>query len=281
MGMGPWEAQNADGMMDPKWSYMVGFSLAFHLVAFCLIVFLANSGPSIRPFKGVSYTVNLVELPGGGLPTRAPGPPAAAEEKATAAPPKETKAAQRIEEPKRVENPVVISKKTVEKPTPQPVKPKESPADLINKAISKIEKKVKTDNVDHLNSAIAKLQSKSKTQQPVSPGGGGGSEGAGQGISGGPMALYQMEVEAWIKRNWSYPIAMDKQKLEAVVVLMVKQDGTIMKTRLEKRSASALFDESVMKAIERSNPLPPFPDSYRKSYDEIEITFNLKDLEGP
>jgi len=95
------------------------------------------------------------------------------------------------------------------------------------------------------------------------------------------MALYQMEVEAWIKRNWSYPIAMDKQKLEAVVVLMVKQDGTIMKTRLEKRSASALFDESVMKAVERSNPLPPFPDSYRKSYDEIEITFNLKDLEGP
>jgi colicin import membrane protein len=94
------------------------------------------------------------------------------------------------------------------------------------------------------------------------------------------MALYQMEVEAKIKSNWSYPIAMDKQKLEAVAVLVVKQDGTITKTRLEKRSSSTLFDESVLKAIERSNPLPPFPESYRKSYDELEITFNLKDLEG-
>jgi colicin import membrane protein len=266
--------------MHPKWGPMVGISFAFHMAAFITIVLLANSGPSIRPFKGVSYTVNLVELPGGGLPTRTPGPPAAPEAKPESAQPKETKA-QRIEEPKRVENPVVISKKTMEKPTPQPVKPKESPTDLINKAISKIQQKAKTENVDHLNSAIAKLQSKTKTEQKPGGGGGGGSEGIGQGISGGPMALYQMEVEAWIKRNWSYPIAMDKKKLEAVVVLMVKQDGAIMKTRLDKRSGNALFDESVLKAVERSNPLPPFPDSYRKSYDEIEITFNLKDLEGP
>jgi colicin import membrane protein len=43
---------------------------------------------------------------------------------------------------------------------------------------------------------------------------------------------------------------------------------------------SALFDESVLKAIERSNPLPPFPDSYRMSQDELQITFNLSDLEG-
>jgi colicin import membrane protein len=277
--VGSWGAQNADGMMEPKWAQMVGVSFAFHLAALCMIVFLANSGPSIRPFRGISYEVNLVELPGGGLPTKAPGPSAAVTAKPEISPPKEAKA-QRIEEPKRVENPVVIAKKTVENPTPQPVKPKESPADLINKAISKIQQKAKSENVDHLNSAIAKLQSRAKTEQKPGGGGGGGSEGAGQGISGGPMALYQMEVEAWIKRNWSYPIALDKKNLEAVVVLMVKQDGTIMKTRLEKRSASTLFDESVLKAIERSNPLPPFPDSYRKSYEEFEINFNLKDLEG-
>jgi colicin import membrane protein len=109
---------------------------------------------------------------------------------------------------------------------------------------------------------------------------GGGGIGAGQGVSGGPMALYQMEVEARIRSNWSYPVAMDKKDLEAVVVLLVRQDGTILKSRIEKRSLSALFDESVLKAIERSNPLPPFPDSYRMSQDELQITFNLSDLEG-
>jgi len=59
----------------------------------------------------------------------------------------------------------------------------------------------------------------------------------------------------------------------------VKRDGAILKRRFKKRSSSAVFDESVSKAIERSNPLPPFPEGYRKSHDEIEINFNLKDLQ--
>jgi colicin import membrane protein len=203
--------------------------------------------------------------------------------------PKESKA-QRIEEKRETrkeEKPLVVAKKTVEKAAPQPEKPKVSPMEQVDKAISKIEKKVKSENVDHLNTAISKLQAKAQSSERPGTGGvqgggvqGGGMEGGGQGAGGGPMALYQMEVEAKIKSNWSYPIAMDKQKLEAVAVLVVKQDGTITKTRLEKRSSSTLFDESVLKAIERSNPLPPFPESYRKSYDELEITFNLKDLEG-
>jgi colicin import membrane protein len=71
-----------------------------------------------------------------------------------------------------------------------------------------------------------------------------------------------------------------KKDLEAVVVIMVKSDGSIMKTRFEKRSASPIFDDSVIKAVERSNPLPPFPEGYKVSYDEIRFNFNLKDLKG-
>jgi len=62
------------------------------------------------------------------------------------------------------------------------------------------------------------------------------------------------------------------------VLLAVKRDGTILKTRFEKRSADVLFDESVSKAIERSNPLPAFPEGYRMTHDELEIRFNLNDL---
>jgi colicin import membrane protein len=60
---------------------------------------------------------------------------------------------------------------------------------------------------------------------------------------------------------------------------MVKRDGSILKTEIKKRSSDDMFDQSVIKAIERSDPLPPFPEGYRKSYDEIEINFNLKELE--
>lgn len=272
-------AENSNSLMDQKWSRMVAFSIGFHLAAFLFIMLVANTGPTIRPYRGISYEVNLVEMPGGGAQKR-PGPPAAAEAKAEKAVPKETKA-QRIEEARREEKPVVIAKKTVEKTTPKAENPKVSPTEQINKAISKIEKKVKSDNVDHLNTAISRLQTKARTgEKPGDGGGGGGMEGEGQGFGGGPMALYQMEVEAKIKSNWSYPVAMDKQKLEAVVVLTVKQDGTIMKTRLEKRSANTLFDDSVLKAVERSNPLPPFPEGYKKRDDELWITFNLDDLTG-
>jgi colicin import membrane protein len=270
-------AENSNPLMDQKWSRMIAISVGFHLAAFLLIMLVANTGPSIRPYRGISYEVNLVELPGGGV-QKAVGPSAAAAEaKAEKAVPKETRTP-RIEEPRREEKPLVIAKKTVEKTAPRAEKPKISPMEQINKAISKIEKKVKSDNVDHLNTAISRLQAKAQSNAPK-PGGGDGMEGGGQGIGGGPMALYQMEVEAKIKRNWNYPV-MDKQKLEAVVVLTVKQDGTILKSRMEKRSSDTMFDESVLKAIERSNPLPPFPESYRKSHDELEITFNLNDLEG-
>lgn len=276
MAFGP--AENSHALMEQKWSRMVAVSVGFHLAAFFLIMLLANTGPSIRPYRGISYEVNLVELPGGGV-QKTPGPPAAVQAKPEKSVPKEIKEtkAERIEEVRREEKAVVIAKKTVEKAAPKPEKPKVSPMDQINKAISKIERKVKSDNVDHLNTAISRLQAKAQTG--VKPGGGGGMEGGQGGFGGGPMALYQMEVEARIKGNWNYPI-MDKQDLEAVVVLSVRQDGTILKTRLEKRSADTMFDESVMKAVERSNPLPPFPESYRKSHDELWITFNLKDLEG-
>ena len=40
-----------------------------------------------------------------------------------------------------------------------------------------------------------------------------------------------------------------------------------------------MFDESVMRAIERSDPLPPFPEGFLKSFEEIEINFNLRELE--
>jgi colicin import membrane protein len=93
--------------------------------------------------------------------------------------------------------------------------------------------------------------------------------------------MYQAEVEDKIKSNWSYPVALQsREDLEAIVVVMVKGDGTILKTEMKKGSSDPIFDESVLRAVKRSDPLPPFPEGYRKSYDEIEIKFNLKDLQG-
>jgi len=260
---------------------MVILSVAFHLVVFLSILFIPESVPARRSFDGAIYEVNLVELPGGGKSSEGKGVQAAQKPEvgAKAVPAsKPDGPTKRIPaEPKREEKPVVIAKKTLDKPVPPAEKPKVSPLDQISKAISQIESKVKTE--EHLDSALAKLESRAGESKVYSdsPVGGGGSGG---GLPGGKiMDFYRAEIYSLIRSNWHYPVAMDNQKdPEAIVVLTVKSDGTIMRSRFEKRSQNVLFDESVHKAIERSNPLPPFPESYRRSYEEFEIRFNLNDL---
>jgi len=273
----PWSEPMKTGWMtdtqdDVKWSSVITLSVVFHLAVFSSILFIPDSYSARRSFDGMVYEVSLVEMPGGGAKTIGGAPP---KPEAVAKPEAQAK---RIEEPaKREEKPVVIAKKTLEKETAPVEKPKESPADLLNKALSKIEKKVKTE--EHLDKALANLENKvgsrnRGTGQTGGAGGGGPPGGTGNW-------LYEMEVYSVIRSNWYYPPDLSSGKNpEASVVLMVKSDGTILKSRFEKRSADVLFDESVMKAIERSNPLPPFPEGYRKTHEEFYINFTLNDLKG-
>ena len=273
--MKPFRTGEKTGEM--RWSRMVVLSVFFHVALFVTVLLAPESFSTKRPLGGIVYEVDLVEMPGGG-PSKARTTPAPKEESKSAIP-KDTKA-KRIEEnvPKQ-EKPLIIAKKTSEKEVTPAKKPEVSPSELIEKAISKIEKKVKSE--EHLDQALSKIEQK-KAEQGSEVG--GGREGIGKGGGGVPgtvLQIYMMEVETLIKSNWAYPASMESKKdLEAIVVIMVKSDGSIMKTRFEKRSASPIFDDSVIKAVERSNPLPPFPEGYKRSYDEIGINFNLKDLKG-
>ena len=102
-------------------------------------------------------------------------------------------------------------------------------------------------------------------------------------MEGIAIRIYQMEVEERIKSNWQYPVALTspskRKDLVATVVVKVRQDGTILKSWFIDRSRNAIFDASAIKAVERSNPLPPFPEGYNKRQDEMEIRFNLSELE--
>ena len=251
---------------------MVVISFLFHLAVFSVILFVPESFPT-RSFEGVVYEVNLVEMPlGRDLKPQAPGP--TRKEKKSATLIKKDRRAKRIQIVKKEKKPLVIAKRTVKKKTSIIKKPKVSASELIARAISRIETKVKTADKSPIDRAISKLESKVR-EQGRSPSGGGR---AGTGIA---MRIYQAEVEERIKSNWSYPVALQsKRDLEAIVVVMVKRDGAIVNIQLKKRSGSAIFDQSVLRAVERSGPLPPFPEGYRRSQDEIEIKFNLRELEA-
>ena len=272
---------------DPKeqrWSRGVIISLLFHVLIFSLVLFVPDSMPTRRISGMPVYEVNLVEMPA--PRPRAAAVPKTSVEKTTGAvdAPASTQAARRISPPVKEEKPVVIGKRVIERKKTEkkeavkrPPKPKVSPSRLIDQAVSKIEKKVKSNkSEDHLAKALTRIESKAKTSSTAETPGGGPEAGI-------TIRMYQLAVEEQIKSNWSYPVALMEAKkmreLVAIVLVKVRQDGKIMKSWFKKRSASAIYDGSVLKAIDRSDPLPPFPEGYRRSFDEIEIRFDLSELD--
>ena len=260
---------NSDDLTEIRWPPMVTLSVCLHLIVFFIILFIPGSITSWQQIEGIVYEVNLVEMPSAKVGSQ--GAANVVEKTGDTVISKETQA-KRINVPEKEEKPLVVAKKTITKKETQP---KSSSSQLIDSAIAKIEKNVKTDDKNHVEEAISQLEKKAEAGGNVQSG-----TGEGQGVIGIPIRIYQMEVENQIKGNWSYPVAVqDLKKLQAIVVVKVKQDGAILESRFKERSGNAIFDQSVLKAIEKSDPLPPFSEGYIKSYDEIEINFNLKDLE--
>ena len=255
-----------------RWRPMLGLSLLMHGVLFSLLFWVPGNGTNIGlKMNEAVYEVDLVEMP------RASQPEAktSAVKKTAATPsPQESTQAKRIYSPSRQKNTVIVAKRIVEKSRAKPKKAELSSNQLLDKAISKIQKKVKAGkNTDYLDKAIAAIDKK--------VGSSGEEAGGNSGVEGSlAIRMYQMQVETWIKSHWSYPDALGNQKnLEAVVLVKVKADGTVVETDFVKPSRNNIFDESVLKAIEKAKPLPPLPEGYDKSYEEIKINFNLKDLE--
>jgi len=254
---------------------MVVLSVVVHLGVFLAILFVPESFSNRRQFSGTVYEVSLVEMPAAG--TRKKTDSASQSSKARQAPAKKaTESAKRIPTVKKAAKKKVIAQRTASRPSSKPKKPKVSPSQQIDSAIERLEAKYQSPDMNkHLLDALDRIKAEAGRSD------GEGSPRGGTTIEGLQIRLYQIEVESWVKSKWAYPTAArDAGNLESVIFLKVKSDGTIQKSWFEKRSNDTVFDQSVQKAIERSDPLPPFPEGYRKSYDEIEIIFNLKDLEN-
>ena len=290
-----WDEPAPNKLMEHKWHTMLTLSLFLHVVVFSLILFIPESIPT-RRIKGTVYEVNLVELPtkqpvkkgvsvktktGGSLPS-----------------PRKDTPVKRISRPKSKEKPVVIAKRTIKTQKKETKKEPVSSSKLIDQALSKIEKKVEADKEKtsrRLEEALSKIEKKVEDQEQNHLGRtiskleaqkeGASADGfpGGSSVSGLTIEIYKREVEEWIKSNWAYPIALaspkSKDALEAIVLIKAKSDGTILKFSLKKESSNAIFNQSVIKAVKQSNPLPRFPPGYRVSREEFEITFNLSELE--
>lgn len=244
----------------PNLSLMIFFSFLFHLVfiSLAIIIPLKYHPLTISSKKGYRYyEVNLVEIPY-----------------------KERRVKRSIKKGGKrkyalIKKEVLKGKEIVIPKKRIKIRRKIKEERIIERAIAKIKAKVKREEKYRIEEAIEKIKKRIEKKKV---------EGVGEGtVEGLSLSLYKLQVENRIKSNWVYPYALlnpGKRNLEAIVILLVKKDGKIVRFWFKKRSNDAIFDSSVIKAIKKSNPLPPFPEGYKKSYEKIEVRFNLSELTG-
>jgi colicin import membrane protein len=303
-------------LMEQRWTKMFVISIVLHL-ALCSLVLFVPEPSFYHKAPSVVYEVDLVEMPAGKMSGPAIGAAGKrAPAKALSAPPKATPA-KRLSPPKPEAKPVVIAKKEIQtkpqplKSVPEPAVTKrlDKPSEIIPKKVEENKKQTEQNDQELINKALskvaAKVRSSADEKSPPAPGqspgtgkatargagGTGGTGGAGGGAAGGQgsgnriaLGLYRAEVMAKVTNNWSYPAALNgpknKNDCEAIVVVTASSDGTISDVELKHSSGNPIFDESVLKAIKRSEPLPRLPEGYTQQSEEIEFTFNLSEMEN-
>jgi len=140
-----------------------------------------------------------------------------------------------------------------------------------------------------LQAAVDRAKSRENSQRPVKDalsagaGEGEGAAGLGPGGRGGPgivkgmdFIIYQNRMLGTIKDNWTW--VGQRSNLKVVVHFGVKETGEIVGLKIVQPSGDPSYDESVLRAVKKSSPLPAPPESYRKDFADVELTFRPRDL---
>jgi colicin import membrane protein len=270
-------------------------SLLFHLglIASLFIIpfFPANRGP-LYPI----YTVDLVggeKIGATNLGTELEPAPKAAPEKAESKPTvpvAEAKKETKKEKAKPVEKIAPVQEKVTLRET---IKKEPAKKELTKEA--KNESKAEEDSLDRvrerlLQSALERAKNRTESGQKTSKGeqissGTGQGQGAASlgpgGVGGGVVKgmdfiIYQNRMLDTIKGNWAW--VGQRTNLMVVVHFSIKDNGDIIGLKIVQPSGDLSYDESVLRAVKKSSPLPAPPESYRKDFADVEISFRPKDL---
>jgi len=221
------------------------------IVSACLHagIFVALMG--ISSFSGArtvyrpSYQVRLVSP--GELPTA--GKPQGAEKKAVPAPPAPKPEVSTA--PPAEKKPEVVVKPREESKKPEP-KPRE---DVKKQVEAKQEEEM-------LGDVLARIKKKvGKTGQTVARTGGASGGGWGERQKEIQYQSYHDQIYQVVRSNWINPPNFDlnRKDIITVVSITILPDGRISNTYIEQSSGDPLFDQSALRAILKSDPLPPPP----------------------
>jgi TonB family protein len=273
-------------------------SLLFHgalIISLFVVPFLPSQS---RPTYPV-YTVDLVggeKIGGSNLGTEllsSTAPKAAPVKKTVEETPRrepETKQEIKKETPKAVEKQAPVQEKVLLKDVPpknlakkEPAKETKSESKTEETALDRVRENLIQSAVDRLKSRTDTASKPSKGEEISSgPGEGEGAAALGPGGRGGGVVkgmefiIYQNQMLNSIKDNWAW--VGQKSNLKVVVHFSIKENGEISGLKIVQPSGDPSYDESVLRAVKKSSPLPPPPENSRKDFADVELTFRPKDL---
>lgn len=273
---------------EPELSWMIAIAAILHLAAGLIIASLPRGIFVRAPAPVIAYTVKIVDPSalGGRLtkgeirpevPPSAVANPAVKEEP-KAEPPPEPKVEEKKPkvEPEKPEEKVVRLPDLAKKPERKAEEKKPPAAPKPSK-----EEQARAARDREIQDAIRHLGEKGKGKQTSGLGGveegkgaalGTGGDGGGGGVlTGLDFIIYKNQVEGIIKKNWTWVGA--NPNLTIRVGFSIANDGQITDVHVVERSGDASFDDSVMRAIRISTPLPAPPEKYRQSFANYVIDF--------
>ena len=280
----------------PKW---VTYSLIVHCSLLLLFV-VAPFSSSPRLATNPVYTVDLVG--GDRIGRTSYGTELAAPVQKTV---KSTEAAAPIEPPKKevrqekIEKPKIAEKKVVEdeKVTLREKAKKEPPIKEPAKE-SKSESKTETATADSVRERLIKAAAErasagsASAQKPLKgdalstgTGEGVGGSALGAGGRGGPgivkgmdYVIYQNRMLSTIKNNWVW--VGPRSNIKVVVHFNIRDNGEIVGLKIVQSSGNSSYDDSVLRAVRKSSPLPALQENIRNGFSDVELAFRPEDLEA-
>lgn len=265
------------------WVGMTGLSILCHVLFFSGVLFLPQLRfdrdyiPAVIEVDLVSLPPTVSKLQGGS--DQAPLP-ARTEKAPEVVQPKEEPMQAIEKQPEEVSGqPVSVAPKPLE--VKRSLKKKTYDASkVIKSAIARIEKEAPKSRPHSVLQAIGRLREEVEGQAGVVMRGGT--------VVGGVnkktlelLDIYNAEIWHRIQKNWAFSEEMVRGRtdLEATIIVKIMKEGEIRDVWFEKRSGNSYFDDSVFKAVKKSDPLPPLPDGYRGPFYEVGFRFNLSELQ--
>lgn len=148
----------------------------------------------------------------------------------------------------------------------------------------KNKKIVKSTRTETVTSGKRGISGSENSQNNKKGGGKGGSEGnegvggTGSGVGGiyttgdFPYVWYLNRIKQRLLSNWNPP-GYYQDQIAVQVKFIVQRNGRITNVEVEKTSGDSFFDQSGLRTVFYSDPLPPLPSEYPENQLGIHVKF--------